>query len=262
MAALRRHKRLLGASALVFLGALLAIWWPAAPRSQAALLMQVGYGTIDWATASEVLALRQDAGLDDDTLACMNLSAPQLEDALAGLRTWYETNRPAWRQARSAVANAAALVRVHRSAIQNGQDHSQELAAAKQQLAQAEAAYETVFGEARGDALEGLAAGPLAMANRMRARDEHAMPYRALDLTGEQDTALQVALNRYRQRLSFARSSQARAQLRQMFEQGRDAALGQSATELASLQEYLGDSSQRVVEALALVFPIDRNPGG
>jgi hypothetical protein len=188
----------------------------------------------------------------------MDLSAVQLEDVLAETRSWYETNVSDVLAKWSAIADARALIRHYRAQINMGQDASQDLETAEQQLAQAESAYETLVAGLRQAALAELSDSEQALSEHMRQRRELLMPFRVLDLSQAQDDGWQQARLRYLQRLAVTRDAQTRATLRSQYAQDLETALGSGNMQtLATLRGYLGSASQRVVTAVQTVLPVE-----
>ncbi|MEW6253108.1 MAG: hypothetical protein AB1716_20920 [Planctomycetota bacterium] len=252
MAVIRRHPTLSVTVVCVLLlaGAGLLLW----PRPVAHA--QLGYEPLTPVAAARVADLRVSAGLDDDALAAADLSAEQLDSVLPALRSWYEGHEQAWNAAVSAVADQQALIRRLESAIANGRDERQALAAARQTLAQREAELETLVQDLHTSCLGALSAEQRALVVHMRTRRDQPMPFRLLALTAEQDQARARISSDYHQRLALARDRQTAGALTRTYEQQLADALGPTALQkLAALAEYRGAASLRVVYALNQVFP-------
>jgi len=254
MAVIRRHPTLFGMLMLA-LGVVACGWllWPQPQRAAA----QVTYQPLDAVTAAHIQVLRDDAGLDNDTLGALNLTQPRLESLLAALRSWHDAHGAAWLAKWTALADQRAQIRLLESAIQGGQDQASALTAARQQLAQLQLEYETLVADLRSSALTGLDETGRALADRMRAQRTTPMPFRVLNLTGAQPADLALAGARYHQRLSITRDDEQRAQLYTDYQQALTQALGSPALQtLSALGGYLGAASERVVAAVQTVLPV------
>src|SRR5688572_23339892 len=120
MAVIRRHPTVFSVAAFLLLGTG-AVWWgvawyaPAARANAAVLTLTL----LEPVAADQIAQLRRDAGLENEPLCCINASEESLTSALTALRTWYESNAGEWNSQRRALADQRALVRLHRSAIDN-----------------------------------------------------------------------------------------------------------------------------------------------
>jgi hypothetical protein len=255
MAAIRRNPGITVFVCLSLTAALVAwLAWP----SPAPAWAGSGYTALDAVTADRIAVLRQDVGLDDDALACADLSAAQLEGTLAALRTWYAAEQADWLAASAAVADRRAVIRRLESAIANGQAEASALNAARQELTQAQAAYETLLAGLRTAATAGLSDSQRTVLNQMRTHRAVCMPFRILDISAEQQAGLARVLADYHQRLALVRNASAQAALAAEHAQAVADAIGaDNVTLLAALAAYRGAAAERVVAALHLVLPVE-----
>ena len=254
MAVIRRNPGLFGGlGAVVILAAFGWFLW----AHPAATLGEEGYEPIDALTAARIDVLRHDAGLDNDVLGAMDLSAAELEALLSDLRDWYGTNSASLVAQWSTLADQRARIRYLQSAINMGGDEAEALATAQQALARSQAAYETLLASARSATLSELEQSEQALAEHMRSQAALPMPYRVLDLSTSQQADLKRAQAHYQQRLCVARTAEQRSTYKSMHDQDVSAAIGVASEQtLASLRGYLGSSSERVVTALDTVLPV------
>ena len=254
MAAIRRHPAAFGALGVVL--TIFGLAWLLWPQSQLAVAADPGGRTpLDPVAAGQIATLRQDLALDDDVLACLDLTSPQLESLLADVRAWYEAHTAQWLAQKSALADQQALVRVLESAVNMGEDQSAALAAAQEQLATLKAQYASSMTSTRAALATGLTAPQQALIARMDANRLLAMPFRVLELTSDQQKALRAVLTRYHQRLSVAREAEERAAIHADYEQDLQTAIGAPALQaLAALGAYLGPAAERVASACDLVL--------
>lgn len=232
-------------------------WWVYSPIPQTQAL--VAFAPFEPATplarldAARLEQLRRDVGLDDDTLGALGLSDAELDSVLSGLRGWYEQHAAALDTARSATADAHARIRSIRSKMDTGGDTAaltQQLTAARTELATAQSAYETLLTGVRSSVVGAGATERLSLINRMRSQKEMPMPYRALALSAEQRKNLRKALNAQAQRAGGAGPAV-----------DWDVVLGAgSAQQMASINATRGPASSRVVAALKRNLPVEAEP--
>ncbi len=256
MAVMKRNARWFGLGGVLF-ALLLAIWFMRLPYAPAAFVVQ-SYPPLGDVDAARIDQLRRDAGLDDDVLACCDLTDEQLETLLSATRSWFDTNDATLAAAVSDIADQRALIRFLRSEIANGRDETQRLREAKAALAQAEAAHAALVSAVRTGVLGGLSPSQRTLADLMLAGGDLVMPYRILGLNDTQRDALSQTRSRYHQRLSVARSAQTRAGIHREYVSALQSAIGATNVQkLAALAAYRGAASQRVVAAVQLVLPRD-----
>lgn len=255
MAVIRRNPELFSGLAIAVVLTLAAGWllWP----SPEPTLAQEGHQPLDAVAAGQVDILRQDAGLDDNVLAALDLTDVQLETVLAELRDWYDTNSATLISAWSALGDQRARVRLLESAIAMGENRATALANARQQLVTLETQYETLLAGLRTAAWGEVGASQRALAQRMHAQQTLPMPFRVLDLSAGQQENLHRLLARHHQRLAVTRDPQQRAAVQRQYRQELERVIGASGMQtLAALDQYLGASSQRVVAAVQTVLPL------
>ena len=254
MAVIRRNPVLSSLLACGLLAVVLGlVLWPR-PVARA----DVGtYPPLAPADAARVAALRNAAGLDDDVLECLSASDQQLQALVPGIRSWYDAHNGDWIAADQAVTKQQARIRRLQSAINNGQDQSAALAAAQQQLAQLQAARETVLQTFRTACLGTLSPDQVTLITGMRARTAIPMPYRVLNVTPDQQQTLSALCSNYNEQLALARDPATVAALAANFNQQLATALGPANMQtLASLAQSRGPASVRVVALLNQVFPV------
>jgi len=255
MAVIRRHPTLFGMLMLA-LGVVACGWllWPQPQQATADPTYQV----LDPVAAADIGVLRRELGLDDDVLACLDLSDQSLEALLAGVRGWYEAHTAEWKAQRAALADQRARVRTLQTAVGVGQASAAALTAAKQQLAASETQYASGSAALRQSLIGQLPGAGQALVARMYAGRALAMPYRVLELSEAQRQALQSAQARYHQRLAVARQPESLSAIVSEYVQERATALGTGNLQtLAGLQSYLGPASERVVTVIARVLPVE-----
>ncbi len=254
MATLRRNAGWLSATGLV-LFTVCGTWWLVSWYAPFALAAET-YTPLDGVDAALMERLRRETGLDDEVLACIDVSSAQLETMLASLRSWYETNKTELLAQQAAVADQAAVIRVLQSANRIGEDVLSDLAAARQELTRRQNAYATLLETPHNDALTGLSDDELAVAERVYQRFGISMPFRFLELTDNQDRSVTSVRTRYFKRLAMARDADERSAARTEYLQDIEGAIGAAnIQELNALKTYLGDASERVVAAVQTVLP-------
>lgn len=254
MAVIRRNPAaflLVGSVGLAVLAGLLV--WPDPPPAAA----DPAYEVLAPATAHRVTALRSAAGLDDDALAALNLSAEQLYTLLGEVRDWYDTDgAEAW-AARAAVVDQEARIRQLRTALHLGADARAALTAAQQTLAQLEAAYANELAGLRASVAGTLSPSQSALLDHLRAHDDVPMPFRILGLTSAQQAALSQARADYLQQRALARDDEARTEAADTYRQALAGALGPEHLQtLAAFAAYRAGAAARVVAALNEVLPV------
>ena len=255
MAVIRRNPRM---TVLVFtmLAVVIAGWliWPGPQPA----LAGPPYTPIDAVTAARIDVLCDGAGLDDDVLACLNLTSEQLATVLDGVRTWYETYEADWLTAHTAVEQQRAVVRHLEAAHVHDGAADGALTTARQELDQRETALDTQLAGLRSTVGTTLSAGQITLWERMRSRTQVAMPYRILALTSAQDRARVGATRRYVQRLKTVEDEDQRAAVEATYAQELETAIGTENLQLlASLRGYRGVASEALVLALNEVFPLE-----
>ncbi len=202
---------------------------------------------MDGVALGHVDQLMADAMLDDNSLACLNLSQLQSDGVFEGLRTWYEANTSAYTTALQALRDAEAKVRYWEAAIGNGEDRATELASAQTALTTAQSSYNTQVAAARTASISGLTTEQTTLADAL-TDNSGPMPYRVLELTSAQLQGLEDALETLRQQLAVATSAQQRATARSTFDSAVTTAIGSgNVSTLTSVQAYLGTVAHRVM---------------
>lgn len=216
-------------------------------------MQPITYDDLTPQQAADIRQLRADVGADNASLTSLNLSAAQMETALADLRGWYMTNASAWRASRQAALNTESKIRALSSRHAQGDDQSEELSALRATLTTRRAAYEALC-EAARTAMDDLTVNDRAQMVRMVAQSDVALPFRCLELSDQQRADLKRLRARYHQSL-VGKSQQERAQLATAHQTALTALLGPSnITALEGMREYTTAASQRALDASALVL--------
>lgn len=217
------------------------------------------YTPLDPLSATQIAEIRQAAGLDDDVLAACNFSDAELEELLAGLRNWYASNSAAWQRSVSAIADTRSLIRLYEGEISNGRDRTGARTEAITQLAALETERSTLLGDLRQVVLANASEGVRTLIEQMRTQSDVGFPYRALFLSSDQKTQLTTAIVRFNQRSAVTRDGDDRGQIEGEFDQELRSAIGQSnAQSLENLKSYLTAASERVVNAVQKVLPVEQ----
>ena len=208
MAVVRRNPRI---TVLVFTMLAAAIaGWLICPGLQPALTDPI-YTPLDAVTIAWIDVLRDDVGLDNDVLACVNLTSEQLTAVLPGVRSWFETHGADWWTVRTTVTQQRARVRHLEAACVYDSGDGGALTTARQELDQLETVLDTQFGGLRTTVATMLSAEQITLWERMRDHVQVSMPYRILDLGTAQDRARVGASHRYVQRLKMVEDAEQRA---------------------------------------------------
>jgi len=125
-----------------------------------------------------------------------------------------------------------------------------------------ESDYDSYVAGARTTIWQQLSGDQQTLANRMRLQAAVPMPYRALDLSAGQKSALDKAQLTYRKRLAFAEDDQQRSQARTAYEEQMSDTLGpDNLSALTTLRGYLGSASEIVATAVRTVLPSEQDQG-
>jgi hypothetical protein len=262
MAILRRNAGWLGTiGGLALMAAV--VWWVFTPATSSnAMLTAVAY----WPSVPELTAvqagqierLRRDSGLDDDALACLDLSDDELDVVFTDLREWFDANATALANKLDAVATARNAVNAIRSQFDMGtEEDAQNLESAVANLAAAKSEYEALLVAAREDALESVSAGKAAIVTRMKANHAVAMPFRFLELSDEQRDQLHVAQGRHFRIIGTLPADLDQTDAHDQHQQALETALGAEAiAELSDLAEFRAESARRLVAAIQRNLPV------
>lgn len=221
------------------------------------------YSVVGPVEAGDVARLRTETALDNESLAALNLSGDAATAVLAGIRSWYETNVASWQAKASAVADQQGLLRAYEGAVARGAQTELDPNAIRQALTAAQSDYATTLGGLRQAALGGLNENQHSLADLMYARKGVSMPYRAVSLTGDQDTALRKLRQRCAQQIDNAASTEAKQAAAQQFGDSLPSTIGSGNCDaLSQMASYMGGASERLVNAEATVFPppVDNPP--
>ncbi len=216
-------------------------------------MQPVTYDDLTPQQAADIRQLRADVGADNASLTSLNLSAGQMETALADLRGWYLTNASAWRASRQAVLDTESKIRALSSRHAQGDEQSAELTTLRTTLTARRAAYDALCVAAR-TAMDDLTVDDRAQMARMVAQADVALPFRCLELSEQQQADLKRLRARYHQSL-VGKSQEERAQLATAHQTALTALLGSSnMTELAGMRASTTAASERALTASALVL--------
>lgn len=208
----KKHWRLMSIVALVFVCSATLTWHLMSER--AALALQQAPQSLTDVQYNAVLHLLDDIKLDRDALVALNVSGSQASSVLSTVRGWYETNASTLQSLQNDInSKTRAVYDIEETIAMGPYDAANDvqLATARQDLANAKAAYQTALVPLKASVSTTLSVSQQTTWTAIQSGHGDSMPIRMLALNDTQRVFVGKAWRRYRYSYAAAATPEAQA---------------------------------------------------
>ncbi len=266
---LRYHWRIVTMLVVIVVGTGAFFWHRAEAKMSFFLFaMQEGgtYTPLNAVQRDAIIGSLNEVALDRDALVALNLSTSQAETVVSTARTWQQNNQSTLSSQMTTIHQKRHAVREIEKAIAMGPfdaNRETQLATARQELKDAQAAYRTTLTSLESTVNTGLSAAQQATWVAIKSGWGQQMPIRMLDLTDEQRLAVSDAHHRYQRQHSGASNDSERSTAVTTWTSALDSIL--TANQRTLMQSYnsnYANASAAAASAYATVLPLQEQVAG